>query len=408
MPLIILFLPPYLAFLYILYVVCKLKKAKPIHCYAIFFIIAIMGIYWFPWGDSQSHFAYYYSDIVEKYYSSYLIASTYWLYDLVIAKIANQTGNYTWGYFFWLLVPLWLFIYAIKQNVQEEKLDWRLFIYLFLFLGIREYLDLSRCTTAFLMFITSILLFKKNKCLSILCILTSLMLHDAVRFYLIVIPLGYVINKLSNRNIYIIYGGVAVLSVIILNFVLPHLLSERNLNLYLGENWQNSKGVNSGYMYIMGLLNVLIFFIQFVLIHSNRKYISKTLYILFLSSSFVVMCGFSMWVLRERFVILSNIIGASIILTNWHNFKGIYKNSKWRILRYINTTFVLRIVLNLMLLYSARCIHDSATKNNKEEFRIVSHALYMPTFVLFDIDSFGFSDKKYLQLYERVNSNLEL
>ena len=404
----ILLLPPYMALLYIVFDVYRLKKAKPIHCYAACFILAMIGIYWFPWGDSQSHFAYYYSDIVEKYYSNYLLSSTYWFYDLVTTVIANYTGYYTWGYFFWLLVPMLLFCFGVKQNKPDKKFDYRIFLYLLLFLGIREWLDLSRSTSAYLLFVSFVLLLKKNKILSIICLLMSLMLHDSIRSFLLVIPLGYIVSRFSNHKIYLLYVLAAVCSVVILNYALPILLSERNIAHYLGENWQDSKGVNSGFMYILGLINLLIFCVQFILIQANRDRIGRALYVLFLSSSFVVMCGFSMWVLRERFIILSNIIGASIILINWDIFVGIYKKTKWHILLYLNTLFVFRILLHLMLLYSARYVYDSASLNNKKEFEIVSHSFYIPTILLFDIDSYGFSDKQYLQLYERVNESLEL
>lgn len=201
----------------------------------------------------------------------------------------------------------------------------------------------------------------------------------------------------------------AIFSILILNILLPLVLSERNMALYFGDNWASSKGVDSGFMYLLGLINLFIFFIQFIVIQSNRYNINKHLYILFLSSSLIVMGGFSMWVLRERFLILSNIIAAAIILTNWDNFVQYYKYnfSKGKIMRYLNSMFIARIVLHLMLIYSAHYIHNTATKDNEEEFKIVSRSFYLPTIALFDIDSYGFSDKKYIQLFDRVFNEIE-
>ena len=72
------------------------------------FIISIIGIYWFPWGDAQSHFSYYYSDFIERYFDFSFISifSSYWFYDWVIFQIASVTGNYVYGYMFWLFFPL--------------------------------------------------------------------------------------------------------------------------------------------------------------------------------------------------------------------------------------------------------------------------------------------------------------
>lgn len=401
---------PYLSLLYILINSLRTKTINNRYWLYTVLILPIMGIYWFPWGDSQSHFSYYYSEIVATYYNDYSISSTYWFYDLVIAKIANLIGNYVWGYFFWLIFPLSVFYYAIKSNINpNDKTKISLFLYFILFIGIREYLDLNRCTSAILLMVSSIMLYRTNKMLCALCFLSSLLLHDAVRFYLLLIPAGYYLSKLSKRNIYILYVLVTFISVVIINYVAPLLFSDRNLSLYFGENWQNNKGVNSGFMYIMGIVNVLILILQFVLILENRKFINRYLYIAFITSTFVVACGFSMWVLRERFIIFSNVIAASIILTNWSALKctKVLNVTKSKILHWTNLMFITKICLNLLLLYSSHFIFNSATKDNEEEFRIVSHSFYIPTILLLDIDTFGFSDKKYLTLYERVYNSLE-
>ena len=80
------------------------------------FIISIIGIYWFPWGDAQSHFSYYYSDFIERYFDFSFISifSSYWFYDWVIFQIASVTGNYVYGYMFWLFFPLAFYASAIS------------------------------------------------------------------------------------------------------------------------------------------------------------------------------------------------------------------------------------------------------------------------------------------------------
>ena len=43
----------------------------------------------------------------------------------------------------------------------------------------------------------------------------------------------------------------------------------------------------------------------------------------------------------------------------------------------------------------------------KKEFSIVARSFYMPTFMLFDIENYGFSDKKFMNLYDRVDSTID-
>ena len=60
-----------------------------------------------------------------------------------------------------------------------------------------------------------------------------------------------------------------------------------------------------------------------------------------------------------------------------------------------------------MLVYSAHYVFNSATRDNQEELSIVARSVYMPTLLLFDIESYGFSDKEFIKLYDRVDLNIE-
>lgn len=113
-------------------------------------IISIMGIYWFPWGDNQTHFAIYYSDVIQKYYT-FSLTTSYFLYDYIIAKIGNLTGNYVWGYYFWIFTSLLLFYRIIWSKFLSNRITNNyvlLFLSIILIIGIRELLDLNRNTTA--------------------------------------------------------------------------------------------------------------------------------------------------------------------------------------------------------------------------------------------------------------------
>ena len=87
----------------------RMSKIKLVHIAFVVFLISFIGIYWYPWGDNQTHFVLYYSDIVNKYYS-FLLSSSYWLYDYVIYIIARFFGQYIWGYFFLVICAILIII----------------------------------------------------------------------------------------------------------------------------------------------------------------------------------------------------------------------------------------------------------------------------------------------------------
>lgn len=72
---------PFFALIFLLLYLHR-YKIKKIHVALSVFLVAFIGIYWYPWGDNQTHFAIYYLDIVNKYYSLAL-SSSHWLYDYV-------------------------------------------------------------------------------------------------------------------------------------------------------------------------------------------------------------------------------------------------------------------------------------------------------------------------------------
>lgn len=99
------------------------------------FLISFIGIYWYPWGDNQTHFVIYYSDIVNKYYS-FLLSSSYWLYDYVIYIIARFLDN-IYGDIFLVICAILIISACCLEKVNEQdiphKEKWLLLLLLLMF-----------------------------------------------------------------------------------------------------------------------------------------------------------------------------------------------------------------------------------------------------------------------------------
>ena len=373
------------------------------------FIISIIGIYWFPWGDAQSHFSYYYSDFIERYFDFSFISifSSYWFYDWVIFQIASVAGNYVYGYMFWLFFPLAFYASAIWERYLENSSlkDFKLlFILLFVVIGVREFLDLNRSTSAFLLLVGG-LIFKDKKSyghlLFIIAICIAFLLHDLAKVCLLFLPLFYwLIAKIRSKWKWYLIAIISIcLSGIFRLYILPHVLSERNIELYLEGAWGTGRGVNSGFMYLAGMLNVLIFILMYVFIVKHSLNIShRWLYALFMTSSILAFACFGLWTFRERLMIASIITGSAILILEWQYFVG----KKILFTQSIISLACLKFVLILILHYSALNIHRSSSLNPEEEVRTTARIMYTPTLLLLDVDTWGYNDGKYVQLFKRV------
>lgn len=382
-------------------------KIKKIHVALSVFLVAFIGIYWYPWGDNQTHFAIYYLDIVNNYYSLAL-SSSHWLYDYVIYHIASLTGQYIWGYYFWLFVPFLFFSLLVWQIVDEQevlvypkiksiKSKATIFPYW-------ELLDLNRNTNAGLLLAIATLLWQKNKALSITCVIVSLLLHDSVRYFIPFLPFGFILVKQSQRKTDLIIITTIIISGFLIKVIAPLVVSERNA-MYLEVG--GGRGVGSGFMVLQGYVNILIGIIQYLIIRRNKSVIAKPLYVVYIVSILIAAALSSMWVGRERFLLVSNILATSIILTSWSKLRLVEGVKVLRNFQLIIGSYSMKIIINLLLVYSAHYVFNSATTDNQKEFSIVARSFYMPTFMLFDIENYGFSDKKFMNLYDRVDSTID-
>lgn len=225
----------------------------------LWFFISVIGLYWFPWGDSQTHFSVYYSDIVDTYYEKSLM-NTHWFYDWIIQLVADFFGNYVFGYWVWIFFPFFIYVFAIYyKNERIDKKNLLVVLYLLLSLGIRELLDLNRNSSAGLLFVASILLFKDLRKLSVVLLLTSFLLHSTTRYLFIVLPLGFILSRFSVRKLNWLAFIVPFFSYTIMLILVSIFLDERNFEMYFTSDALESEGVGSGLMKIITYINILIF-----------------------------------------------------------------------------------------------------------------------------------------------------
>lgn len=189
-------------------------------------------------------------------------------------------------------------------------------------------------------------------------------------------------------------------SVLIRTVVLPLILSERNAEMYLEGVWGDGNGVQSGFMFICGWLDVIIFIIIFIFIVKNIHNIHNSLLLsLFLCSSIVVFACFGLWTIRERFVIFSIIAGTALIITEWSHLLF----NRFNVVKFMILLSILRLTLILMLHYSSLYIHKSASNDPNMSVSITTRFIYTPTPLLLDVNNLGYSDKMYNKLYDRAH-----
>lgn len=370
------------------------------------FIIAILGIYWYPWGDSQTHFAIYYADIVERFYVFSIFNSNY-LYDYILTGIAKISGNYVWGYFCWIFFPLLVFNLSIWKYAQKYKPYTIIFLCLFLFLGCREMLDLNRNTVAALLMSTALLnVDKKVICFILLCF--SSLIHSTVMIILLGGILYYfLLKKISKRTtIYILVFY--VLFSFISPMVISLFVSDKIINMYIEGNAGVGITVPSGFFYLMTIVNILLsIFFGIVIISSYNNIPHKILYCCYLSSCCITLGTWFLWTMRERFLLINLILGFSVIMLNWNQLRVTKIFNKFFVLRITLVLSIVRLCFVLMVEYSSEYIHKTGSLNPSKTLSIVAVPYYMPTSFLLNIDEFGFSDYYYQKLFLRSQTVIE-
>lgn len=366
-------------------------------------ILSILGIYWYPWGDPQTHFAIYYADIVNRFYSFSIFNSNY-LYDYILTFIAQKSGNYVWGYFFWIFVPLVLFNISIWKFGSKYKAYAYIFIALLIFIGNRETLDLNRNTAASLILATALLNNKRKVLLVILFIFASL-IHSTILIVLITgLLITYFPFRLSKKfTIAIIIGAFAISFVS--SVILPHVLDDRIVAMYIEGAAGAGITVPSGFFYLMTVVNIIILISILILVIKSYNVISHNLLFgCYASSLLLTLMTWYLWTMRERFMLINIILGFSLIIYNWNklNIKGVF--GRLKTLKYIIVLSTVRLLFVFMVEYSSEFVHNTGSLNPEKTLSIVSRSFYLPTPFLVNVDYYGFNDYYYQKLFSRTQS----
>lgn len=366
------------------------------------FIISLIGVYWFPWGDNQTHFAIYQADHASLYYT-FLSGP----YDVILKYFADLTGQYTWGYFFWLFVPLSLYLCLVWKSFRRQNPDrqsWTIvFIYLIMFIGIREFLDLNRNTSAILLYVSALLLFNKNRMISIIILLFSIVLHSSMALLLFMSIVMYLFTrKVTTRKIVLF----AVLSLAV-SFIATEILmmfgSEHVVERYVTGQWgKGGTGVQSGFMKLMHYVTCLSGILIFIFVAKNIKaFKNRWLLSTYLGASMIVFAFMMFYTIRERYIITSCIIGSTLLVVSWKDIKEYHNPNK--LFRQLINLSVIKILIVLSVTYSSYFVHKGGSINPIEVTKIVSRAFYYPTPLLMDVEKYGFSNERYYRYFERTS-----
>ncbi len=299
-------------------------------------IISLLGIYWYPFGDPQTHFAIYYADVVERFYSFSIFNSNY-IYDYILTVISKLFGNYVWGYFFWIFVPLLLYNISIWNFAQKYKYCSLIFIALFLFIGCREVLDLNRNAAAALILASGLI--TKKKFYSIVFIIFACLLHSSVLILTIVwLMLFPIYHFLTSKRLLIIYPFCFILS-LISPLLIGTFASERLVDMYITGNAGAGVTVPSGFFYLMTVVNILIFIVILVITAISYNKIKNTKYInlfnFYFVSSVITLGTWFLWTMRERFLLINCILGFAIIIIYWYKITPFLSLNNIRLIKLI-------------------------------------------------------------------------
>lgn len=386
---------PFWAVVLFLFSSAKLRPTKT-QIVILIMICSLLGIYWYPWGDAQVHFGIYYCNNVVLYADAAYLRF-FDAYDIVIKFIADATGNYMWGYYFWIFVPWTFYAIGIWQNVQQENIKpYTLILWaLILLIGIRELLDLNRNAASFLFLASAILSYPKSKFLAIALGVVSLILHSSSIGLLIAAALCHILIRKSSRRMYIILCIASLAFSVCMAFVIGMFVPVEFAEVYITGKFGSGTGVESGFFYLMAMVNITMAILIGLYIFKNLPTIKRDfLFSCYAASSILVLSTWMLWTMRERFLIANVLLGFAVIITNW-----IYFNRNSRI--WFRRTLILlialafaKIILVCGVEYSSEVVHHTGSRYPAKTLATVVSPMYMPTFMIVDIDSYGFNNAR--------------
>lgn len=359
-------------------------------------IFSLLGIYWFPWGDAQVHFGIYYCNNTVLYANATYLRF-FDTYDIVIKFIADLTGHYMWGYFFWIFVPWAFYASGIWGEVEKNNVKpYTLVLWtLILLIGIRELLDLNRNAASFLFFTAAMMQYPKSRWLSILLGSVALVLHSSCIGLFAVSLLCHFTIRNFNRKWYIIILVASLAFSLGMAAIIGMFVPEKFAEAYLSGKFGSGTGVDSGFFYLMTMTNIaMASVIGFFIIRNLHKVKRDFLFACYASSSILLLSTWMLWTMRERFMIANILLGFTVLIANWKYLDGNGKRGFRKMLWILIALAMAKIALVCGVEYSSEIVHHTGSKHPEKTLATVVSPLYMPTFMIVDIDTYGFNNTR--------------
>lgn len=374
---------------------CAQKRPNKSQIILLIFSISLLGIYWYPWGDAQVHFGIYYCDTVEIYANT-LISKFASLYDITIREIANICGNYMWGYLFWIFIPWSIYSIAIWDRIEQDNIKpYTLIIWLLiLIIGIRELLDLNRNISSFLLYVSALMLFNRYRLFSAIILICALILHTScIVLFITATFCSIFLLKIRLKPLLILL----IIAISIGGCIAPIIsifTPQEFINTYIDGSFGAGRGVDSGFFYLMTVINIVMsFFIGYLTFKSYDKINKNFLFASYLASCFLSLLFWFLWTMRERFIIANFLLGFSVLICNWKFLTTERKHFR-KLLYALISLSIIKIILVLGVEYSSEIIHHTGSLKPKDTIITVLAPTYLPTYCLIDIEEYGFNDRR--------------
>tara|TARA_B100000963_G_scaffold281628_1_gene250158 strand:- start:13926 stop:15164 length:1239 start_codon:yes stop_codon:yes gene_type:complete len=383
----------YLPFYY-LFLITKFIKGEIPNILIFTFSIALLLTYGPIMFDVSSNF---HIAILSEFENPY---ENYTFYNQIIIFLMNSLGlqfNSIMLIFYWFCLYSTFMLFLKNSNNPI----FILFILILISLVFRNIVDLNRNYTAFILAIYSIIFFRNNKLIfSFAAFVLALSIHiSCVVFFIL-----YLISRIKALQslrwmTYLIYGFLFTLGYFFLDFLQFGFFGNEGtrISMYFSDSSTFGRNVVGRLLYLR-VYDVLFFIILTYLILKNfNKLNEKQTAILFISFVAVCVALFFYRTLFERMHIMA-ILVLFLFLSRNINFIN-ERFVKGLVFSYFLSRFILINVFLYSHVFSEEYNHIFKDHDLKMEFLI--KPLYVPTILLLDYQSNGYSDEVLMTNLER-------
>lgn len=383
----------YLPFYY-LFLITKFIKGEIPNILIFTFSIALLLTYGPIMFDVSSNF---HIAILSEFENPF---ESYSFYHQIIIFLMNSLG---FQFNFIMLIFYWFCLYSTFMLFLKNSNNplFILFILILISLVFRNIVDLNRNYTAFILAIYSVMFFRKDKLIfSFAAFVLALSIHisSIMLFILYLISRIKVLQSLRWATIFI-YGFLFAIGYFFLDFLQSGLFGNEitRVSMYFSDSSIFGRNVVGRLLYLR-VYDVLFFIIFTYLILKNFNNLNdKQTAILFLSFVAVCITLFFYRTLFERMHIMGILVlflflSSNINFINERFVKGV-------VFSYFLSRFILINVLLYSHVFSEEYNHIFRDHDLKMEFLI--KPLYVPTILLLDYQSNGYSDEILMTYLER-------